>query len=161
MISRTGVLPTDPRFQELSRNELLLRYTVHWLRKRETDTMDWWMRVLGMVWTREDVEQMGKPSADQAARVFMPLALACNPDLAESLKQMFSRSIAMGDYQPAPGEQVVELGDMSPEEFKRWAAQATGALGPKSDESVTLGSETADPKIERMREQIAHSKRKR
>jgi hypothetical protein len=154
-------LPTDPRFRELSRNELLLRFTVHWLRKRETDLMDWWLKVLGIVWTREDVEAMQKPSGP-ADRVFLPLALACNAELTESLKQMFSKSsqVAMGDYLPAPGEEIVELGDMPPEEFKRWAAQATGASA-KSDEPVTLEGEAADPRIERIREQIAHSKRKR
>lgn len=164
VISRTGVLPTDPRFQELSRNELLLRFTAHWLRKREDELMDWAQRILGVVWTRSDVQQMGKPS-HIGDRVFLPLAMGVNGELAESLQQMFGKGqmVGGGAYKPSPGEEIVELGDLPADEFKRWAAKAMGTLAETKDEAVTLGSEaaTADPKIEQMREQIAHSKRTR
>lgn len=159
LISRTGVLPTDPRFQQLSSNDTLLRFTVHWLRKRENDLMDWVTRVLGVVWTRDDVKQMGGTSTT-GERVFLPLALGVNTDLSEALQQMFrgGGEVAGGEYRPELGEEIVELGDMPADRFKQWAARAMGALSENAD--VTLGNETAhDPKIERMREQIAHSKR--
>lgn len=159
-------MPTDPNFQELSRNNLLLQFTAHWLRKRESELMDWVTRVLGVVWTRDEVRQMGKGGSVSSDRVFLPLALGVNAELAEALQSMFGKGgtlVGGGDYKPAPGEEIVELGEMSPDEFKKWAAQATGMLAEKKDEAVTLGSEAAaaDPKIEQMREQIAHSKRTR
>ena len=163
VISRTGVLPTDPRFRELSSNDLLLRFTVHWLRKRESDLMNWATKVLGVVWSRDEVRQMSKTSMI-GDEVFIPLSIAVNNDLPEHLKKMFSSSgsqIGGGDYKPAPGEEIVELGEMPVDEFKRWAAQAMGVVAERND-NVTLRNDAgaaADPKIERMREQIAHSKR--
>lgn len=164
VIARTGYLPTDRAFQELSRNELLLQYTAHWLQKRDGDLMEAVMKLLGTVWTREEVAEMtGKEKASAPDRVFLPLALGCNPELAEQLKQLFRIGkgpfIGAGEYVPRAGEQVVEMADMPVEEFKRWAEMATGAAVAERP-AVTLGNDrVVDPKIDRMREQIAHSKR--
>lgn len=166
LISRTGCLPTEPAFQELSRNESLLRFTVHWLQKRDNDLLDAVMKMLGVVWNREDVEKMGSgESATPPKQVFLPLALGCNAQLGEQLRTLFrvgKSQIGQGEYVPQAGEEVVELGDLPIEEFKRWAAAATGMaveVERQREQTVTLGSESGDPRIERMREQIAHSKR--
>jgi hypothetical protein len=171
VISKTGCLPTDPAFQELSRNEPLLQFTVHWLQKGESDLMDALMRLLGCVWHREDVVKMLKGETAAAPdRVFLPLAMGCNPQLGEQLKELFrlhkGKFIGAGEYQPSQGEQVIELGDLPVDEFKQWAQAATGAMGDAQrarQQSVTFGGEGKknDPKLERIREQIAHSKRLR
>lgn len=166
LISRTGCLPTEPAFQELSRNETLLRFTVHWLQKRDNDMLDAAMKLLGVCWDREDVEKMGSgESPTPPKQVFLPLALGCNAQLGEQLRTLFrvgKSQIGQGEYQPQPGEEVVELGELPIEEFKRWASAATGLAAQveqQREQTVTLGSESEDPRIERMREQIAHSKR--
>jgi len=166
VIARTGCLPTDRAFQELSRNELLLQFTVHWLQKRDTDLMDTVMKLLGTVWTRDEVVQMsGQENAAAPERVYLPLALGCNPELGEQLKQLFRVGkgpfIGAGEYVPQPGEDVVELADLPVEQFKQWAQMATGAGGePTSQPAITLGSDkVGDAKLDRMREQVAHSKR--
>lgn len=163
IIARTGCLPTDPAFQELSRNEPLLRYTAHWLQKRESDTVDLAMRMLGVVWSREAVAKMADEKSAPPDEVFLPLSLAINPELSEQLREMFrvgkGAFIGGGEYLPQPGEQVVNLGDVPIDHFKRLAQMASGA-STASDQSVTLGSEkVSDPKIEQIRDQIAHSKR--
>jgi hypothetical protein len=171
VISRTGCLPTERAFRELSANEPLLRFTVHWLQKRDNDLLDAVTKLLGTTWTRTEVEQMvrGGDSAAAPDRVFLPVTLGCNPQLTEQLKELFrigkGSFIGGGEYQPSGGEQVVELGELPVDEFKRLAAMATG-MATQAEQtreqagSVTLGNEGRDdPKLQRMREQIAHSKR--
>lgn len=162
VIARTGCLPTDPAFQELSRNEPLLRYTAHWLQKRDADVVESAMRLLGTSWSRDDVTKMAETKSAPPDNIFLPLALAVNTELGEQLREMFrigkGAFIGGGEYMPQPGEQVVQLGDLPAEDFKRLAQMATGAVAP-SDPAVTLGTEASDPKIEQIREQIAHSKR--
>ena len=163
IIARTGCLPTELAFQELTRNEPLLRFTAHWLQKREGDAVDLLTRMLGTVWKREDVAKMMDGKSSPPDEVFLPLSLAINAELGEQLREMFrvgkGAFIGGGEYLPQVGEQVVELGDMPIEQFKRLAQMASGA-STASDQTVTLGSEkVSDPKIEQIREQIAHSKR--
>lgn len=162
IIARTGCLPTDRAFQELSRNEPLLRFTAHWLQKRESDVADLLMKLLGTAWSREDVTKMMETKSAPPDDIFLPLALAVNPELGEQLREMFrvgkGAFIGGGEYLPGAGEQVVELGDLPAEDFKRLAQMASGAAAP-SDSTITLGSEVSDPKIQQIRDQIAHSKR--
>lgn len=164
VIARTGCLPTDRAFQELSRNEPLLRFTVHWLQKREGEVVDLAMRLLGTSWSREDVQKMMDNKAAPPDEVFLPLSMAVNPELGEQLREMFrvgkGAYIGGGEYLPQPGEQVVNLGDLPVDRFKQLAQMATGAVDAASSQSVTFGSEdVSDPKIKQIREQIAHSKR--
>lgn len=169
VLSRTGVLPTDPDFVALCRDETMLRFCAHWLRKREDDWFEMLSKLLGVVWNRRDVERMLR-RASVAARpddVFIPLALGCNPQLSEQLKELFvpkSGPIAGGEYMPEPGEEIVELGDVTPEQFKQWAAMATGMsnhIAKQREEplSIKREGERLDPRIEQIRQQIAASKR--
>jgi hypothetical protein len=166
VIARTGCLPTDRSFQELSRNEPLLRFTAHWLQKREADVSEMVMRLLGTSWSREEVQRMADNKSAPPDEVFLPLAMAVNPELGEQLREMFrvgkGAFIGGGEYLPGQGEQVVGLGDLPVDQFKRLAQMATGAAEASSNPSVTLGNEReADPKIKQIRDQIAHSKRYR
>jgi hypothetical protein len=162
VIARTGRLPTDRAFQELSRNEPLLRFTAHWLQKRDAELTDLVMKLLGTTWSREDVTRMAENKSAPPDNVFLPLSLAVNAELGEQLREMFrvgkGAFIGGGEYMPQPGEQVVQLGDLPVDDFKQLAQMATGAVAP-SDPTVTLGTEVSDPKIQQIREQIAHSKR--
>ena len=170
VISRTGVLPTDPRFLELSANEELLRYTAHWLQKREQDQVQLWGKLLGVFWTREQVDAMvnGKAKSTAPNETFIPLAYASNPDLLDGLKQTFrvhkGKFIGGGEYQPE-GEEVMELGDLPMDQWLQWANKATGMMRQVSEvakESAVTVKDGAsdDPRLERIRDQIAHSKRR-
>lgn len=172
MISRTGVLPTDQRFRDLSANEELLRFTAYWLNKKEDDFFSTWARMLGVVWTRDQVKQMVEagPKAVGPKEMFIPHALAVNGELYEALKKTFrihkGKFIGGGEYHSDKGEEVVEMGDMPIEEFLQFANQATGVMQESAEEfkrqhDVTIKEgPSADPRLDRIREQIAHSKRR-
>lgn len=157
------MLPTDPAFQQLARNPNLLAFTAHWLRKTQEEWWDRTARFLGVLWTREEVARMNQPGSGQTDECFIPLSLGVNPGLFEQLQSIFhlgSKLIGQGEYQPGAGEEVVEMSDMSPDEFKSWAAQALGAA-PAAAEPVTLttGDGAVDPRAQKIQEQIAASKR--
>lgn len=131
-------------------------------------------RLLGVRWTREDVEgvigRKDKPAATAPNEAFIPLALAINPELMGGLEKMFRVSkggfIGGGEYKTSTGEDVVNLGDLPPEEFLRWANQATGTMQEvatqieSQQETVIIREGEADDRqINRIREQIAQSKR--
>lgn len=163
VIARTGCLPTDPAFQQLSRNETLLRFTAHWLQKREADLIEMATKLLGLTWKREQVAKMSEQKAGPPDEIFLPLSLAVNTELSEQLREMFrigkGAFIGGGEYLPGAGEQVVELGELPVDDFMRLAQMATGAAGHVPD-SLTLGNDDVkDPKLQQIREQIAHSKR--
>jgi hypothetical protein len=167
VIARTGVLPTDPTFVELSRNEELLRFTAYWLQRRDEEQQRSWLRALGVTWSRDDVEAMfsEKPTRPSDS-VFIPLAMAINPQIREALKQMFGAHkgafVGGGEYVPGPGEQIVELDEnVSREEFLRMAraaGQASSTAQASWQPVKVLDGEADDPRIQRIREQIAHSK---
>ena len=165
-------MPTDPRFQDLSRNEELLHYTAYWLAKREADWFEKLGNLLGTTWTREQVEKLvsTKKSAVIPGSVFLPLSLAVNPDLTDWLKQMFrvgqGQQIGGGEYVPGAGEEVQELGDLPKDEWMQWIGGATPVIRESVDQMNELASpvtinegQAQDERIERIRNQIAHSKR--
>ncbi len=174
MISRTGVLPTDPAFLALSANEELLHYTAYWLQKKETENFDKWAKMLGVVWTRDQIASMSGKTQKATApnEIFIPLAQAINPELFDGLKKMFRVSegsfIGGGEYTQSTGEEVVNLGDLPREEFIEWANQATGVMKKAADHfeaaerTLTINEGAGpneDPKMQRIRDQITASKR--
>ncbi len=171
VMARSGVLPTDPSFLALSQNDELLAWTYRWLRKVEDDGLAALMKILGVLWSRDDVDHMvnSKEGAKVQDEAMIPLALAVNPELREGLQKIFritkGRWIGGGEYQGRAGDEVVELGDLPPEEFLQWANAATGALQGMAQEqehrreSVTISND--DPRISKIRDQIKASKRLR
>ncbi len=173
IIARTGVLPTDPSFRELSQSRELLEFTAHWLQKRDTDLLDSIAKMIGTVWTRDQVARMTEEGASAAApkELFIPLAAAINPEIIDWLKKTLRVSaagefIGGGEYHPAAGEEVVELGDLPREEFMKFATQATATIRKTSEENARQ-QETVrikqgpaeDARINRIKDQIARSKR--
>jgi len=156
----------------LSANEELLRFTAHWLQKYEDEKHDKVVKLLGVYWTRKEIEEMSKrkDKATAPMEAFIPLALAINPDLMEGLEKMFRVTkggfIGGGEYQTNTGEDVVNLGDMAPEDFLKWANQATGVMQTVAKEMsikerlVTIKEGAAeDSQVQKIRDQIEHSKR--
>jgi hypothetical protein len=167
-----GVLPTDPKFIALSQNEELLQFTAHWLRKYDNDLLTVVSKALGIIWDRDQVAAMtqGKEKATAPNEMFLPLAAAVNPELLEGLAKAFrvtsGKFIGGGEYTPAGGEEVVELGDLPPEEFMQWASKATGIMRDVAAEmeqkqrTVTVQEGPSnDQRIQRIRDQINKSKK--
>jgi hypothetical protein len=136
--------------------------------------MNIWGKMLGTIWTRDQIKQMvsSKETSVVASEVFIPLAQGINPELIDGLKKTFrvheGNFIGGGEYRQETGEEIVNLGDLSREEFLRFANQATGVMKDLSTEqakrerTVTIGEgigSDEDPKLQRIREQIAASKR--
>jgi len=176
VIAHTGVLPTDPRFQALSANEELLAFTAHWLQKRETDFFEHLGKILGVRWERSEAEAMfgqKKQSSKIPNETFIPLAAAINPQLIDTLKNIFRITkggpfIGGGEYMSKVGEEVVELGDLPPEEFLQFINSATPVMKETAERlekqqrlvNVREGSDQhEDERLQRIREQITHSKR--
>lgn len=172
VISRTGVLPTDPSFRELSCNDELLRYTAYWLQRREEDFYRQICHILGVLWTRQDVKAMSaeKKTAALPNETFIPLAIGINPELVKGLQKMFrvgsDKFIGGGEYVPAAGERVVELGDLPKEEYLQFVNSATDTMREVAKDLterqrlVTVKEgDPEDPRMQRALEQIAHSKR--
>lgn len=166
VMARSGTLPTDPSFRALSENDELLAWTYRWYRRVEDDGLAALMRILGVLWTRDDVDRMvnDRESPEAPRDVMVPLAMAVNPELREGLQKIFrvtkGRWIGGGEYRPDRGEEVVELGDLPRDEFLRWAKAAGGVTAGDAQEpaSISMGVEQ-DPRVEKMREQIRASKR--
>jgi len=174
VISRTGVLPTDPTFRELSGNEELLEFTAYWLQRREEDFFKTLSKILGVQWSRDDVKRMSgdKQSSVIPEDAFIPLALGINPEILKGLQKMFAigtdGAIAGGEYVPKAGEQVVELGDLPPDQFLQFVNQATDTMREvakhetEKQRLVDVKEEPDDqddPRLKRAMEQIAQSKR--
>ena len=127
--------------------------------------------MLGITWTQESVNAMvnGKQKATAPNEIMIPLSLAINGDLFDALKKTFrvtrGKFIGGGEYETTQGENVVELGDLSIDEFLRWANKATGHMKKTADEihqkerlvNIKEG-DSGDEKLERIRAQIAKSK---
>jgi hypothetical protein len=175
VISRTGILPTDPAFRELSTNDELLEFTAYWLQRREEDFFKTLSKILGVAWSRDDVKKMSedKKSSVIAADAFIPLSMAINPEVLKGLQKMFAigtdHAIAGGEYVPSAGEQVVELGDLPPDQFLKFVNQATDAMREVAKVETErqrlvnvredgVGDED-DPRLKRAMDQIARSKR--
>lgn len=150
----------------------MLHYTAYWLAKKESDWFERLGHLLGTEWSREQVERLVNPKqgATVPDKMFLPLSLAINPDLTEWLKQIFKvgqgQHIGGGEYVPGAGESVEELGDLSKDEWMKWIGGATPAISSAVEQINDLArpvtikeGQSGDDRIERIRDQIAHSKR--
>lgn len=162
-------MPTNPDFLALSQNDELLAWTYRWYRKIEDDFFVGLMQILGVLWTREDVERMGETKQGTKGapdELMVPLALAIKPELRDALHKMFGtkgQMIGGGEYRSQPDEEVVNLGELPPGEFLQWANRATGLMRNIADTQAKPVTVRADeePRLARIREQIRASKRLR
>jgi len=122
LVSALKIFPNDPRLTSMSHLELC--YTVYWLRKAEEDYWERFGRTLGVIWHREDIDNMMKDEKNKTPTdtVFLPLSMVMQPNIVDALKKMFGNNrskIGSGDYVPKAGEEIVELGDFDKETFKK------------------------------------------
>jgi hypothetical protein len=130
ILSRTGLLPTDPRFRELVENPLLMMFTYHWLQKYEDAQLHALWRALGVYWTWEDVHDDGQHRGPQS-ELFVPLSIALNPQSGEFqkwLKQSLSAPVKTAPGKPRKSRHV-ELGDLPKEEFLEMTRAMFQAIG--------------------------------
>jgi hypothetical protein len=118
------VLPTDSRFRELMQSPELTAFTYYWLQKSEEDFYSRLSKILGTSWTHDELvsfkEAKGKSnsSADKDSDVFVPLALAINPDFLNGYLDKMGGGTFVEGYKPQADEEIVSLGDLTPKEFK-------------------------------------------
>jgi len=88
--------------------------------------------ILGVVFDAKTFEDRSEFEGRSKDTVLIPLSMAINPKILEWAKEHFGKGtekvphIAGGTYQPAEGEQVKSMADMSKEDFLQMIGQATG-----------------------------------
>lgn len=148
----------------------MLAITAHWFRKADHDRMDQLGHMLGTEWTREQVEVFGKkPTAKERFNnlkredVRIPLTLAIRPELQETLTKMFAIGekngapmIAGGEFAPKMTEEVIELGEVSKDQFLALANRSgmSTANAPAAPRKASKPSQVPE-KVRKMQEQIA------
>lgn len=95
----------------------VLSFAYFWLKKSEDD---WWerlARLLGVLWTSEDLAALrGNQSRSKSRSVLMPLLIGLRPELREHLEKVLE-----GDSTTIKAD--VNLADLPKEEFLKWASQ--------------------------------------
>jgi hypothetical protein len=96
----------------------VLSFAYFWLKKSEDD---WWERLaklLGVLWTSEDLAALrGNHGGRSKSRsVLMPLLIGLRPELREHLEKVLE-----GDSTTIKAD--VNLADLPKEEFLKWASQ--------------------------------------
>jgi len=127
-MARGGYTFDDIR--QMSTSEITFLY--HYQRLVVQEQQQFLVSALGVVWDRESVSQVSaEPGSNSNSaplnKLFIPLSLAINPDVAEFVKSQFGVSgtgsagkapyIAGGDYIPKSNEKIVSMGELSRDEF--------------------------------------------
>jgi len=90
-------------------------------------------RHIGTIWHREDFKEGQKGKPHNPDMLFYPLSLTVSPhNLYKQLKQDFNITqpkIAEGEYKPTEGEEVVEMANMSYEDFRDFMDNFQKGLG--------------------------------
>jgi hypothetical protein len=95
-----------------------LSFSYYWLKKSEDE---WWERLaklLGVLWTSEDLSALrGNQGGGKSRSVLMPLLIGLRPELREHLERVLE-----GDSSVTKAD--INLADLPKEEFLKWAQQA-------------------------------------
>lgn len=98
-------------------------YLFFWVREREFDQMQQISRMLGVMFKAGEVRSWKEGSGDSLDdedHLFVPLTFMLRPEAREGVKKMVGNGLPLTDYRKAPNEVVVDLGQVSPEEFKEF-----------------------------------------
>lgn len=114
-----GMLPTDPRLVYASIEELL--FMDHYTRKKDEDFLYRIGKMLGVIWTKEDVLNTGMSHRKaNVERVDIPVLVALKPELAEIIRRDFEMKEDVSKAAGLTAEDiVVELGSLPKEEYKK------------------------------------------
>lgn len=127
MITAAGLLPTDPRAKELWHNTAALLFTDEMQRRADEERLETYSKMLGILWTRDDVQEQDthKIVTTAADQVFMPLAMVIRPELRDSIKKMFGKTQGIDAPDWIKGTDLVNLGslDRSRDEFMDFVRQ--------------------------------------
>ena len=111
----------------------VMTFVSHWAKKSEQDAFDILGKMLGASWPVSDIRAMAnqtntpkKYSDDD--KVFLPMTLAINPEIKDWLIKTVGRGsfIGGGEYAAGRSEKIVEMAEMTPQEFMSWMNNASG-----------------------------------
>lgn len=123
---RGGYTPDEVK--KMSETDIL--FINHYQELLETEQQKFWTDALGVVW---EADEFNKPksvvtSTGKPDRIFIPLTMAVNPDIVNTIKENLGLTkdgkktqtfVGGGDYVPKEGEQIVSMGDISKDDFKK------------------------------------------
>lgn len=86
---------------------------------QDKEFFDLWGRMLGTMFYMDDIKKWSAKSEGGANSntIFMPLVLSLRPELREVLIKMSSGLVLPSEYNVKKGEVVVDLGQVSKDEF--------------------------------------------
>lgn len=120
-----GVLPTDPRAQELLHSPLLIDFFLYWSEVIRREQLDGLNQSLGLSW---DVKDLMKPAARpdlDIKKLNVPLASVIDPELQKKLRNYILKD------RDKQGKPIKELGAMPLADFKKWYEDNTGMKLPE------------------------------
>jgi hypothetical protein len=101
-------------------------------RERAADEDRFWTKMgrhLGTTWERADFDEQRPGGSGNPDHAFFPLAtLVGQGDVWTAVKKSFTKKTRIDGYVAQKGEQVVEAGDLSTDEFKDFMARFAGGL---------------------------------
>lgn len=92
----------------------MLSFTYFWLKKVEDDWFDRAAKLLGLLWTSDDLPALrGEGKSRKSQSVFLPLLLALKPEIKKHLED------SLEGYD-AGVKADINLADMPKEDFLKW-----------------------------------------
>jgi len=92
-----------------------------WQRNMVDEDFDRLAKDLGILWTREDVQEQSdaqtRPSTKLPNQLRIPLSLSIEPSLMETVRNTFGRKLGILPPDWATTGEVVDLFDTEPDEF--------------------------------------------
>ena len=107
------MLPTEPKAHDLWRNKTAMVYMDYWQTQVEEEKFTELKRLLGVEWTREDMDASKSKSGGKQRtapnEIFMPLASIIQPELIEHVKKLFGSTVGINAPTWVKRSEIVDL----------------------------------------------------
>ena len=107
------MLPTEAKARDLWRNKTALVFMDYWQTLVEEEKFTELKRMLGVHWTRDDVESAkdrgGGKKRTAPNELFIPLAAILEPNLMEHVKKLFGSKVGINAPTWAKRSEIVDL----------------------------------------------------
>lgn len=119
-------MPTDDRAKKIWHNASALVFADHWQRKLAEEDSNAIKKMLGIRWTREDVEKIHDLEEEEGGKAMIPpkvvewpLAAILEPTLQDSVKKTFGRKFGIDSptWARESPDDIVELYEKPRDEF--------------------------------------------
>lgn len=118
-------------------DQIELDFLMYWQRQKEFDQMEQFGRLLGVLFNAGEVRGWNSTEdtpfgMDDEDNLLIPLSFMLRPESREGIQKLIGQRSGLSlpkEYKQKAGEIVVDLGKVSPEEFKAFVEK--NRVGPK------------------------------